>query len=216
MSCSSRGGHSAFEVVAAARPNTSATKPESPGASLRLPEGGETPLMSPSVELSPVVESAVSTAHNILPPVVASVTVDFDKSVLIQMALFSILIIILKPLLLDPMMRVFALREERTDGAKNEARLMQERAAAILSNYEAEVAKVRLEATTERETLRRATAQVEADILTEARDSAEAIVSQGRAQIQEELRVLEADLKKQGQSLARSIASQVVGREMGS
>jgi F-type H+-transporting ATPase subunit b len=183
---------------------------------LRPPEGGETPLMSPSVDLSPVVEIAVITAHKSLPPVVAAVTVDFDKSVLIQMALFSILIVLLKPLLLDPMLRVFSLREERTEGAKGEARSMQERAADILSKYEGEVAKVRAEATTQRDTLRKETAQLEAQILADARKSAESIVTDGRAQMTETIAALETDLEKMSRDLAKNIAGQVIGREINS
>ena len=57
---------------------------------------------------------------------------DFDKTVLYQMALFMILMAVLKPLLFDPMMKIFALREERTDGAKAEARELQERAGELL------------------------------------------------------------------------------------
>ncbi len=164
--------------------------------------------------MSPLSEGALPSAINKVSPVIAAVTVDFDKSVFIMMALFALLIVVLKPLLLDPMLRVFALREERTDGAKAEARAMQEKAAEILRNYENEVKKVRAEATAERDALRKETARVEAQILAEARDAAEAIAQEGRDKIGSELAALQKDLDAQAAGLAKEIGSAVLGREL--
>lgn len=172
--------------------------------------------MSPSVDLSPLAERAFPSAINKVSPVIAAVTVDFDKSVFVMMALFALLIVALKPLLLDPMLQVFALREERTDGAKSEARAMQERAAEILSNYEAEVAKVRAEATAERDALRKETARLEAEILGKAREAAETIAGEGRERIRAEVAALQKDLDAQAAELARDIGSRVLGRELSS
>ncbi len=146
----------------------------------------------------------------------AAVTVDLDKSVLIQMAMFSVLIVVLKPLLFDPMLRVFALREERTDGAKAEARAMQERAADILANYEAQLAEVRAQAAAEREVLRKETAQLEASILAEARSAADVIVSEGRERIDKEVSELNAELESREAELSARIGSRVLGRELSS
>lgn len=172
--------------------------------------------MSPSVDMSPLALEATTSAQNFTPQVIAAVTVDFDKTVFLQMALFALLIVVLKPLLLDPMLRVFALREERTDGAKAEARAMQERAAEILSNYEKEVAKVRAEATAEREALRKETAKLEAEILAEARATAEGIAEEGRRRIEGEIATLQKDLEAQAQALSKDIGSRVLGRELSS
>lgn len=181
--------------------------------------------MSPAVDMStvllkstvlsenPALIKALPSPHSVT-HLLGSVNVDFDKSVLIQMALFSVLIVILKPLILDPMLRLFALREERTDGAKADARAMQERAAEILSNYEAEVGKVRAEASLERDTLRRETAQMEEQILGEARKAAEQVSQDGRARIATEIGLLEKELASQAQGHARAICAQVLGREL--
>jgi F-type H+-transporting ATPase subunit b len=170
--------------------------------------------MSPSVDMSPLFEGVTNSAPVTFHPVIAAVTVDFDKSVFLQMILFSLLIIVLKPLLFDPMLRVFALREEKTEGAKAEARAMQERAAEILLNYEKEVARVRAEATTERDNLRKETARVEAEILEQARAASEKIVSEGRAKLESEIAGLTSDLEKQTVALANELSRQVVGREL--
>jgi F-type H+-transporting ATPase subunit b len=170
--------------------------------------------MSTSVDMSPLIEGAILPAQNTVMPLIAAVTVDFDKSVFIQMALFALLIVVLKPLLLDPMLRVFTLREERTDGAKADARAMQERAAEILSNYEAQVARVRAEATAERDALRKETSKLEAEILAEAQEAAAAITREGRAKIEVEVAALSRDLDARAESLVHQIGGRVLGRDL--
>jgi F-type H+-transporting ATPase subunit b len=166
------------------------------------------------MDTSHLADGAATALAQPLPPLLAAVNVDLDKGVLIQMALFSVLIVILKPLLFDPMLRVFALREERTDGAKAEARAMQEKAADILANYERELSKVRAEASAERDVLRRETAELEASILSEARSAAELILSEGRERIQKEVAAYSAELDGREEELSARISSRVLGREL--
>lgn len=166
--------------------------------------------------MSPLLEGATNSAPISISPVIAAVTVDFDKSVFLQMILFALLIVVLKPLLFDPMLRVFALREEKTEGAKDEARAMQERAAEILSGYEKQVAKVRAEATAERDSLRKETAALEAKILEEARAAADAITSEGRAKVGAEVAQLQAELETKAAAMANDISARVLGKELAS
>ena len=186
--------------------------PETSGVLVALAEGNyaEMSLMDPSL----FVGGWTAVARPSLSPILASVTVDLDKSVFIQMAVFAVLIVVLKPLLFDPLLAVFALREERTDGAKAEARTMQERAAEILSGYESKLNHVRLEASHERETLRRETAQLESKIIDEARASTEGIVNEGRRRIAAEMATFEEDLKAREVTVTQDITSRVLGREM--
>jgi F-type H+-transporting ATPase subunit b len=170
--------------------------------------------MSPSVDMSPLAERVLPSVINKVPPVIAAVTVDFDKSVFVMMALFAVMIVVMKPLLLDPMLRVFALREERTDGAKAEARAMQEKAAEILSNYEVQVAAVRAQATADRDALRKETTRLEAEIFAEARHAADLIAQEGRARIETEVASLQKDLEARAAGLAKEIGSSVLGREL--
>ena len=160
--------------------------------------------------IAPALQGALSSTSS---SILASVTVDFDKGVFLQMAMFSIAIILLKPLLFDPMLRLFALREERTDGARAEARSMQERAADILSNYEAEVARVRAAATAERDELRKETVALETGILDDARRAAEAIGDDGQSRIAEQAAQLETELNRQAGQIASHIVTSILRRE---
>lgn len=150
------------------------------------------------------------------PHLLASVTVDLDKSVLLQMVLFGILVVVLKPLLFDPVLQLFASRERSTDGAKAEARAMQERAAELLGQYETEVGRIRSVAAAERDALRKETAALEASMLAEARAAAEVILSEGRTRIAAEVAELERELGERREALSQGIGARVLGRELSS
>jgi F-type H+-transporting ATPase subunit b len=143
-----------------------------------------------------------------------SITVDFDKSAFLQMALFAILVLVLKPVLLDPMLALFAAREAGTDGVRGDAREMQEKAADILRRYDSELAAARARATAARDALRKETSELEAKILDAGRQAAAAAVDAGQKQIQDEVKGLRAEMDASRPALARSIASQILGREV--
>lgn len=141
------------------------------------------------------------------------VTLDLDRTIVVQMVLFLVLIIVLKPLLFDPVLRVFEQREQRTEGARAEARALQERAGELLRKYEKELEHLRHVTAEERERLRGEASKLEADILNEAREASSRIVEEGRLRIDREVRAIEQDLSARTDELARSMASKVLGRE---
>ena len=142
------------------------------------------------------------------------VNVDFDLTFLAQFLLFSMFIVVIKPLLFDPLLRVFEERERRTEGAKKQARLMDEKAGELLTRYEAELDKVRHEASLERERLRAETAKIEAQIMAEARAETARILEAGKARIATEVAELRRELESGKPILAAEIASRVLGREV--
>mgnify|MGYP001363477425 CR=1 FL=1 len=146
----------------------------------------------------------------------ADVTVDVDLSVLAQIALFGFFIVVLKPVLFDPLLKLFEEREKLTDGARAKARAMDERAAELLSKFETEIEKVRREAALERDRLRAETAKLEAKMLEEAKADAARILSNGREQISAEVESLRRDLDSARPALAQQIASKLLGREVSS
>jgi F-type H+-transporting ATPase subunit b len=149
-----------------------------------------------------------------IPLASGGVSIDFDKTFLVQMVVFALLVLVLRPLLFDPLLKVFEQREERTDGAKAAARAMQEKAGELLRRYENELERVRRAATEEREKLRAETARAEAQILSEARAVALDIVEQGRRKIEAEVNAIRFNLGQQSEVLARDIAARVLGREV--
>jgi F-type H+-transporting ATPase subunit b len=143
-----------------------------------------------------------------------AVNVDLDLTFLGQMVVFATLIVILKPLLFDPVLGLFQERERRTDGARADARRMQEKAGELLREYEHEMEKVHRVAAEERDKMRAETARLEAREITEARALATKIVEEGRQRIAEEIHEIKFDLGRNSERLARDIAARVLGREV--
>jgi F-type H+-transporting ATPase subunit b len=144
----------------------------------------------------------------------ADVVVDFDPTFLVQLVLFAAFFLVLKPLLFEPLLRVFEEREKRTDGAKKEAREMDLKAGDIGARYEAELEKVRRAAGLEREKVRQEVARLEAQIMAEARAETTRILDEGKKKIEAEIATLRSDVDQQIPELAGQIASRVLGREV--
>jgi F-type H+-transporting ATPase subunit b len=144
----------------------------------------------------------------------SAVNVDFDALFVVQMLLFMTLVVALKPLLFDPVLKVFEEREKRTDGAREEARQMQRKAGELLVQYEAELKRIGEVAAQERDRIRAETAKLEAQILSEARDATSKTIDQGRRQIAQQVEQIRFDLGKRSEQLARDLATRALGREL--
>jgi F-type H+-transporting ATPase subunit b len=151
-----------------------------------------------------------------LPPLLASgaIAVDFDLSFLAQLVLFTTFIVVLKPLLFDPLLRVFEERERRTEGVKAEAREMDEKAGAQITRYETELDEIRQKAGVERERLRHEQASLETQVLAEARAETARFLDEGKARIAAEVAHMRKELEAGQPALAAEIAGRVLGREV--
>jgi F-type H+-transporting ATPase subunit b len=145
-----------------------------------------------------------------------AVNVDLDPSLVIQIGLFVVLLVALKPLLFDPMLKLFEEREKRIEGTKHEASKEDERSAKALAKYEAIVGKGRDAGAAERDVLRAQGTKKEADIMASVRAQTATTVEKGRAAITAEAKSARRDLDVEAASLGRFIASHVLGREVSS
>lgn len=143
-----------------------------------------------------------------------AITVDVDATFLVQLVLFVLLTLILKPVLFDPMLKLFAERERRIDGAKLEARKMDEKSATALSKYEAEMAKARAAAGADRDKIRAEAVKREQEILAAVRASAQQVLDDGKRAIHEEANRARTALRNDAGNMARELASRVLGREV--
>jgi F-type H+-transporting ATPase subunit b len=144
------------------------------------------------------------------------VTLDFDNTVVFQIAIFVILMFVLEPLLFQPVLRIFAAREERTEGAKAKARELEEKAGELLRRYEREIERVNRVAAEERDRLRTETTKLEADILREAREASARIVEDGRRRSAEEVARVRFDLGKESEKISQELVGRVLGGRGGS
>jgi F-type H+-transporting ATPase subunit b len=144
----------------------------------------------------------------------SAVPLDIDLTFTLQMLLFVVLIVVLKPLLFDPALRIFEERERRTDGARAEAREMQKRAGELLQKYELELANVGRAAAEERDKMRAETTRLENEIINQARDATAKILAEGRAEIAAQVAKIRMDLGRESERLAHQLAARALGREV--
>ena len=145
-----------------------------------------------------------------------AVNVDLDASFVVQAVLFVVLMLVLKPLLFDPMMRLFEEREERIDRTIEKARKTDEASAKALAKYEALLAKAREAGSAERDQLRAQGAKREAELMTQVRSQVTGTLDQGRAATAAEAKEARTRLQGEATQLGRQIASRVLGREVAS
>jgi F-type H+-transporting ATPase subunit b len=142
------------------------------------------------------------------------VTVDLDASFVVQIALFVVLLLILKPLLFDPMLRLFEEREERIERTIEKARDMDKASAKALAKYEAILTKAREAGSAERDQLRGQGAKKEAELTAHVRSQTAVTLEQGRGAIANEAKEARSKLQIEATTLGRAIASRVLGREV--
>lgn len=142
------------------------------------------------------------------------VVVDFDLTFAAQIVLFFLLFLILRPLLFTPMIQLFEERERRIGGAKDDARKLYEEADAKMAKYEEEVLVVKRSAGEERDKIRQEGLRREQAILAKVRSETNAMIDEGRARIAKERDALRTELGAVSQTLARDIATRVLGREV--
>lgn len=142
------------------------------------------------------------------------VVVDLDVTVVAQIVLFLFLLAFLKPVLFDPMLKLFEEREKRIDGAKLQARQMDEASAGALSKYESEVHKARATGNAEREQLRAEGARAENEIMGRVRAATAHRLDEGRRNLQTEVEQVRKALRVESATLAKQLASRVLGHEV--
>lgn len=142
------------------------------------------------------------------------VNVDLDLTLFLQAGLFVVLLLVLKPLLFDPLLKLFEEREKRIEGARAQARKIDEKSAGALATYEAAMTKARAEANAERDRLRAEAMKVEAEILAKMRQATAQLLDEGKRKIDEEAARVRASLEVQSVELAKELAGRVLGREV--
>lgn len=142
------------------------------------------------------------------------VTVDVDITVLAQLVMFTGFIVLMKPLIFDPLLRLFEERERRTEGAIAEARQMDEEAISLKREFDTKFEGIRREASLERERLRSENAKLEAERLDAARTAVTKTLEEGQEKVEAEIGRIRDELGAQRQALAAQIASRVLGREV--
>ncbi len=115
-------------------------------------------------------------------------------------------------LLFDPVLKVFALREDEPKARVPPLAKLQEKAGELLQRYETELERVKQVAAEERDLLRAETSKLEAEILREARDATTRIVEEGRRKIEVEVNSIRVAVGAESEKVAQMIVERVVGQ----
>ena len=140
--------------------------------------------------------------------------VDINATFIIQVVLVVVLLLVLKPVLFEPMLKLFEAREQRIDGAKKKARETDIKSAKAESEFQAQLGKAQAAGNVERERLRGEGVKAENEVLAKVRAETAAFLDERRQKAQEELKAARAELKGSGQELAKQLAARVLGREL--
>lgn len=143
-----------------------------------------------------------------------AVNVDFDLTFLVQLVLFVALTLILKPLLFDPMLRLFEARERLIDGVKSQARHIDEKSAGALAKYERGMSDARAVGNAERDKVRSQGVQREQEILGAVREATARSVEDGKRAMYAEAERTRAALQADVQAIAQDLAARALGREV--
>jgi F-type H+-transporting ATPase subunit b len=150
---------------------------------------------------------AAAAAHD--PPII-----DLDSTVFLQLGIFVVTWFLLSRLLFRPFLAVRGARDQGIEGARVEARRMDEEARGRMAEYETSVARARQKAGEERLKIRTEAAKKEREISDGARATAQASIEEARKAIHTQEREARKELETRSQEIARTIARKLLGREV--
>lgn len=140
--------------------------------------------------------------------------IDLDASLLIQMAIFFVAFFILKSLVFRPTMALFDARDKAIDGAKAEAKQMQEEAASKREHFEAELRKVSASANEERERLRAEAQRLARQLTEQARTEAISTQKAAKDRLDAQGSEVRTAALAQVPAIARELTSKLLGRNV--
>jgi F-type H+-transporting ATPase subunit b len=140
--------------------------------------------------------------------------IDIDLTVVIQFALFLIMFAIGNAFLFQPYLKLRQRRKQGIDGARAEAEQMSAKADAELVDYEKKLAAARNRANEEGRKVRAEAATHEKTVTDASRAEAQKAIDEATTKMRAETDAARLQLLPQANTLARQIASKLLGREV--
>ena len=140
---------------------------------------------------------------------------DVDATLLIYLGVFFLLFFNLRALVFRPTMALFDERERAIDGAREEARGLEKEAEGKLGAFENEMARVRTEASVERDRLRAEGVRLERTLTEKVRVETDGMVRDAETKMSSEAAKIRKEIAASSPVLAKQIAEKLLGREVG-
>jgi F-type H+-transporting ATPase subunit b len=140
--------------------------------------------------------------------------IDIDGTVIVQLGIFLLLMAVLYGLVFRPYLKV---RDERTkgiEGARGEAKTMDQRATEIVADYDARLLKAKQRGADERLKLRAEGVAHEQRTLAAAREATQKEIDAARTKAQAEQETARKALLAEANTVGKKIASRLLGREV--
>lgn len=133
-------------------------------------------------------------------------------AVVYQAVLFVALYFALKSLVFDRFLANLDARHQRTRGALEESAKLREQAEQLVADYELEMAKIRREAATLGEQIRRQGEEAERDLIETARREAAQTLAAARARIADEANAAKRTLEAEVGTLSERVLEMLLKR----
>ena len=138
--------------------------------------------------------------------------IDIDKTLLIQLINFLVLLIVLNFILFKPIRKIMQEREQGISGAFGDAKAAQDRVQALLENYNASLAEAKQKSTTTYNTLYQQGLDAQRDMISAERARAGEALDKARVEIAAASAAAQADLRTEAERLSQEITSKLLGR----
>lgn len=152
--------------------------------------------------------------HHAASALAARPLIDIDLTVLVQFALFLIVLVVANRFMFQPYLRLRERRKAGIEGARAEAERMTAQADAKLADYEHKLAAARGKANEEGRKVRAEGMAHEKETTDRARAAAQKAIDEATTKMRTETDAARAQLMPQADALARQIASKLLGREV--
>lgn len=136
---------------------------------------------------------------------------DFNYTLLIQLANFLITLVVLNFLLIKPIREQIKQRKRLTDGFLNDISVFTSLAEEKLTSYASELDKARQEAAATRDTQKNEGRSSEQTILQNAQQQAQQSLKESREKISAQVHAVEAELSGKIPAYAELVVSKVLG-----
>lgn len=142
--------------------------------------------------------------------ILAGAAIDIDATLGFQMFLFLALLIILRPLLINPYLKAMDARKEGLEGSREDANEFEIRAEKALADYEKKMRDARREAQEVRDSLRGQGTAEQNEIVEEARAELATKIEGERTKINDERKAALAAMTDRAEGLAGVIVEKVL------
>ena len=140
--------------------------------------------------------------------------IDLDLTVILQLIVFLTTAVLLSRLLFRPFLEVRNAREAGIEGARDDARRMDEEARARIADYDARLGRAKVKANDDRLALRGEAMVREREIGEKARGETQVLLDAARGKLERDAAEARHALEPRTREIAGAMARKILGREV--